>query len=337
MQVPQPDSGLMWDGDGARRGQDAEVLLWPPRSGVRERTAQRLAAEQRARQDEEYRRLLYVAMTRAEDRLYIAGYGTRRAAPETAWWNVVSRGLEPVAQPFAFESHPGGPDDYPDLAWQGDGLRLETPQTSGPDRKQGGDITAAHIPDLPDWADTPAPEEPEPPRPLAPSRPALPEPATRSPLGDDGGLAFQRGLLVHRLAADPARSRYSRPRGCRSGISGASRTCAGCRADRRADCRNDGRSGRSGLCGLFGPGSRAEVPVAGVVGGTAVSGRIDRLVIGPDGVKILDFKTNRPPRHSRKTYPLSICVKWRPIVHCCGKSIRINGLTVFWYGRTGRD
>ena len=43
---------------------------------------------------------------------------------------------------------------------------------------------------------------------------------------------------------------------------------------------------------LFGPGSRAEVPVAGVVGGTAVSGRIDRLVIGPDGVKILDFKTN---------------------------------------------
>ncbi|NBP73338.1 MAG: double-strand break repair helicase AddA, partial [Alphaproteobacteria bacterium] len=47
--------------------------------------------------------------------------------------------------------------------------------------------------------------------------------------------------------------------------------------------------------GLFGPGSRAEVPIAGVVGNTAISGRIDRLVVGGDVVKTLDFKTNRPP------------------------------------------
>ena len=46
---------------------------------------------------------------------------------------------------------------------------------------------------------------------------------------------------------------------------------------------------------LFGPGSRAEAPVAGVIGDTAISGRIDRLVVGPDRVKVLDFKTNRPP------------------------------------------
>ena len=46
---------------------------------------------------------------------------------------------------------------------------------------------------------------------------------------------------------------------------------------------------------LFGPDSRAEAPVAGVIGTTAISGRIDRLVIGPDRVRVLDFKTNRPP------------------------------------------
>jgi ATP-dependent helicase/nuclease subunit A len=46
---------------------------------------------------------------------------------------------------------------------------------------------------------------------------------------------------------------------------------------------------------LFGPDSRAEAPIAGVIGTTAISGRIDRLVIGPDSVKVLDFKTNRPP------------------------------------------
>ncbi|MBU2382888.1 MAG: PD-(D/E)XK nuclease family protein, partial [Alphaproteobacteria bacterium] len=45
---------------------------------------------------------------------------------------------------------------------------------------------------------------------------------------------------------------------------------------------------------VFGPGSRAEVAVAGKVGGLTVSGRIDRLAITPDRVLVIDFKTNRP-------------------------------------------
>jgi ATP-dependent helicase/nuclease subunit A len=45
---------------------------------------------------------------------------------------------------------------------------------------------------------------------------------------------------------------------------------------------------------VFGPGSRAEVAVAGKVGGLTVSGRIDRLAITPDRVLVVDFKTNRP-------------------------------------------
>ena len=296
MQVPQPDSGLMWDSADRRGGQDADILLWPPRSRVRERTTQRLAGEQRARQDEEYRRLLYVAMTRAEDRLYIGGYGTRRAAPDTAaWWNVVARGFEPVAEPFAFESHPGGPDDEPELVWQGDGLRLQTPQTSAPDRKQSGDVAAADIPGLPDWVDRMAPDEPEPPRPLAPSRPAMPEPATRSPLGRDGGIAFQRGLLVHRLLQTlPELDADSREEAARAFLVRPVHALAPERIDALV-AETLAVLDDPACAGLFGPGSRAEVPVAGVVGGTAISGRIDRLVTGPDGVKILDFKTNRPP------------------------------------------
>ena len=46
---------------------------------------------------------------------------------------------------------------------------------------------------------------------------------------------------------------------------------------------------------VFGPGSRAEVPVAGVIAGKVVSGQIDRLVVRPDSVLIVDYKTNRPP------------------------------------------
>lgn len=47
---------------------------------------------------------------------------------------------------------------------------------------------------------------------------------------------------------------------------------------------------------VFGPGSRAEAALAGRVPGlpAAIDGRIDRLVITPDRVLIVDFKTRRP-------------------------------------------
>jgi ATP-dependent helicase/nuclease subunit A len=45
---------------------------------------------------------------------------------------------------------------------------------------------------------------------------------------------------------------------------------------------------------LFGPGSRAEVPLSGIVGGHIVSAQVDRLVVGADEVQLVDFKTHRP-------------------------------------------
>jgi ATP-dependent helicase/nuclease subunit A len=46
---------------------------------------------------------------------------------------------------------------------------------------------------------------------------------------------------------------------------------------------------------VFGPGSRAEVALTGQIGGVAVSGRMDRLVVTPERVMVIDYKTNRPP------------------------------------------
>ncbi len=49
---------------------------------------------------------------------------------------------------------------------------------------------------------------------------------------------------------------------------------------------------------VFGPGSRPEVAAAGTATalppGLRISGRIDRLVVLPDRVLVVDFKTNRP-------------------------------------------
>jgi ATP-dependent helicase/nuclease subunit A len=46
---------------------------------------------------------------------------------------------------------------------------------------------------------------------------------------------------------------------------------------------------------LFGPGSRAEAPIVGELGdGRVISGQIDRLLVTPSEVLIVDYKTNRP-------------------------------------------
>ena len=42
---------------------------------------------------EEYRRLLYVALTRAEDRLYVGGWQTgEKRVPEDSWYSLVATG-----------------------------------------------------------------------------------------------------------------------------------------------------------------------------------------------------------------------------------------------------
>jgi len=55
---------------------------------------------------------------------------------------------------------------------------------------------------------------------------------------------------------------------------------------------------------LFGPDSVAEVPVVGLVGGRALSGQIDRLVVEGQFVLIVDYKTMRPVPAGLEAVPL---------------------------------
>jgi ATP-dependent helicase/nuclease subunit A len=150
---------------------------------------------------------------------------------------------------------------------------------------------------LPDFATRPAPAEPAPPRPLIATRPSQPEPPPRSPLGGDAldRQRFQRGLLIHRLM-------QSLP-----GIPAPEAEAAARRFLARSahllTPETQDEILRETLAvlfhpeftPLFGPGSRAEVPVTGLIDGKALSARIDRLVVTRDEVLILDYKTNRPP------------------------------------------
>jgi ATP-dependent helicase/nuclease subunit A len=219
-------------------------------------------------------------MTRAADRLYICGTAMDRKVPDDCWYNLVRRGLEAIAEAVEIEVPARGSS-----GWRGEGLRLATPQTK--DQRSEGEsrITARHL--LPGWARRPPAAEP------TPSRPSDADPPTLSPLAR-GGEAFRRGLLVHRLLEIlPAVAPEARLEAARRFLARPIHEVPPAEQDEiAAEVLAVLQSPDFGE--LFGPLSRAEVPVVGTVGGIVVSGRIDRLVVADGRVGIVDFKTNRP-------------------------------------------
>ena len=281
LQVPVRPPRLLW----LEPGED-ELLVWPPRADDQDALCRATRDAANRLRDQEYRRLLYVAMTRAEDRLYVCGWETRKAAPGHCWYNLVRDAL-------AAEGGPG----------KSGVLRLTNRQTAALEPSRPGGVATADPP-LPAWLDRPPPVEPSPPRPLTPSRPDGPEEETRSPLGADEGARFRRGRLIHRLLQllpdlDPGRrnaaaARFLGRRGW--ALSYAEQAeIAGEVAAVLADPE---------FAPIFGPGSRAEVPVVGQIGERVIAGQVDRLLVTETDVLIVDYKTNRPPPRHPAAVPM---------------------------------
>jgi ATP-dependent helicase/nuclease subunit A len=283
--LPPAERGIDWGADPLT-GQP--VPLWAPRKEMHCRAIADLRAAAAARQMEEHNRLLYVALTRAQDRLLICGAAGRQALPDASWYSLIAQGfdlLEPEAAPFA--------------PWEGTVLRHAMTGAVA-SRGPAAPAVALTAP-LPDWIAAPPPAEPDRPMPLAPSRPddvALGTvPPAASPLSerDATGRRFLRGKLIHSLlqhlpslpAAEwraAALAWLDRPG------HGLARGAASVIAEETLAILS-----HPALGPLFGPGSRAEVPLTGVVGGLVVGGLVDRLAVLDDRVLVADFKTNREP------------------------------------------
>ncbi|MDJ0950783.1 MAG: double-strand break repair helicase AddA [Alphaproteobacteria bacterium] len=278
-------AALLWpEGD--------DIPVWPPRREHEEEIASK-AREAAARlRDQEHRRLLYVALTRAEDRLYVCGWQGRQAAPEDCWYNLVAGAMSEMGTqvPDILAADP--------LGWGGPGWRYAVAQTV-PAAAAKPAATAPPTAPPPDWLRSPAPPEPAPPRPLAPSRPTEAEPSVRSPLlGPEGvpddGARFRRGLLIHRLLQSlPEAAPEARPPLARRYLDLAARDYA---PEAREEIASEVLAvlEEPDFAPYFGPGSRAEVPLSGVIGEQVISGQVDRLVLTDRTVAILDYKSNRP-------------------------------------------
>jgi ATP-dependent helicase/nuclease subunit A len=307
LQKPRRRAALLW--------LDGQLPLWPVKGGLSAagRAAQALQDEAR---DAEYRRLLYVAMTRAEDRLYVCGWNNRQKAPDDCWYALIREGLSGLAEEV----------EEPILAALGHApglLRLAAPQSAAiPPAAE--EAPPAAPPPLPDWARHRAPPEPVPPRPLAPSRPEPEPPPRAAPVGREESPARRRGSLIHRLLQTlPDLPPEHRPRAAARFVG---RPAWGLSYAEQAEIAAEVARVMQdpAFAALFGPASRAEVPLIGQLGGRVVSGRVDRLWVGPDELLVVDFKTDRRPPEQPPPAYLRQMAAYRAVLACLypGRTVR---------------
>jgi ATP-dependent helicase/nuclease subunit A len=263
-------------------------FLWAPRKLDDCPASAAARAERERAGDHESLRLLYVALTRARDRVIVGGIRTQPHFFRGSWGQHIEAGF-----------------DHPDIALE---VRLVPLAGGGFARRYGTDpqvMGEAELdlfgatPRLPDWARRLAPSEPAAARFAAPSR--LAEEARSpapSPLARTLGLGrYRRGEIIHRLLQ------------LLPDIAPADRLAAATRLlTRELDLTDEQRAEMAAaalavlddarFAAVFGPGSRAEIALSGTApglpGGLAISGRVDRLVVEPSRVLVADFKTNRP-------------------------------------------
>ena len=268
--------------------EETGVPLWSPRQEFSAPVYTERQQQARERQEEEYRRLLYVALTRAEDRLYICGYhGVKNPKPD-CWYNLVAD---------AFPSHAAKEKNTEETI-----CRLEHPQSTAPEKEKSSkeESKVMRVP-LPAWAFQTPDIDLFPPRPLTPSKPDDPEPAMKSPLTKEDNRRFSRGIIVHQIleflpqlpenTQEKALIQYlARPH-----LDLVPEQQKSFATEILAVLRHPDFSA------LFGAGSRAEVQITGFAKNgkqgapQILSGQIDRILVTDKEVLIIDYKTNRPP------------------------------------------
>jgi ATP-dependent helicase/nuclease subunit A len=274
------------------RGNGGEVTVW---AGRKADDPSPVAAARQAMLDDtedEYRRLLYVAMTRAADRLIVAGIkpGNSKNIRQFCWYDLADKGLAASGL-------------HEEIIETDDGKikRYTRPEDGAEAGIAVADATSIQ-PTLPSWLRTSLPAHTATSDLLRPSD-ASDDKARRVKSSEAVGQrtrALRRGTLVHRLLQslpDVAADRQ------REAALNFLRRNAGDWADNQREALATkvlGLIGDVRFAAVFGDGSRAEVPIVGRLtrpdgGPVLVSGQIDRLVVTENEVLIVDFKTNQTP------------------------------------------
>lgn len=281
------------------RGKDGNFLWVPNKAWTTDQTAI-LIEGLKKQADDEYRRLLYVAMTRAEERLILCGYRGKNEE-KRSWINLALEALAPHCENIT----PPAPITK---AWRYSSQSADfdiSPKT-----------TNSSLPPpvtIPSFLLEKADPEVLLPRPLTPTRAGLeidetltiPSIGSQSPVltktHEIRSFYTERGVLIHQLLHYlPNHAEQKRDAIARTYIEHAVPHWESTQKKEvlRTTSRllNDPR-----LHHLFSQKAQAEVSLMGIINfqnkPRTVSGQIDRLFIGKTHVIIADFKTGRPPEN----------------------------------------
>lgn len=217
---------------------------------------------------EEYRRQLYVALTRARDELYVCGYTSDGEPKSGSWYALIEQGLEKYR----------GADGL---------IRNQGVQVTAPDPAAQTGLAAAAPAVIPAWLTEKPPRELEGHDWINPSRLVRKGPAAPS-------AAMEQGRALHRLFQllpdlPPERRRSAALEILdRRGIAGAAALSL---AEKVAAIIEDPAYAR-----YFEGAGLAEIPLMAELGTQGLlAGQIDRLVVGEDEVLVLDYKSDRTP------------------------------------------
>ena len=254
-----------------------KIPIWIPYADLRTQLCKNILEKIAKDETDEYNRLLYVALTRAQDRLYICGFETGREPPQNNWYDMIT-------------------DALPQFNLT-EGAILKSDQTEPVEKEKNKTNKDVNVFEMPEWFKVNAPTEPTPSRPLSPSKLTQPEPTADSPITPEQEKAMIRGTFIHKLLQFlpdiPPVARHAfieklTPKDIQPPFE-------------LLELLN-----KNELKDLFGENSLAEVPIVGTTSdGKAISGQIDRLVVKGNEVFIIDYKTNRYPPKTPKDIPLA--------------------------------
>lgn len=327
--VPPRSSGantkkLYWQNSKTTNGADTKVPLWSPRTAFKTSKIKLLEGMHLNAEQEEHRRLLYVALTRAADRLYITGaLKDPDKCHADSWYKMVERGLRNDADGFdavtienSFSHLDLNDTEKCDLyqsCWSSlESSVLKTAQDHDVDNDRVTPMRKKQTLARPSWFNEISPAPVAHIKPLRPSMlhdddDGLAEPAALSPLlkradGQDKQKRFKRGIVLHKLLQIlPDIDRTKRPLVAKAYL------------NKQLKDMNEKTSDfwvkemmsvldHPEFSEIFSPKARAEVSVTGLLNNNddaaktnrLLVGQIDRLLVRENDVLIVDFKTNRP-------------------------------------------
>ena len=272
-----------------------KTIVWSP-SKLTDNTQMSALRENWLKSEfDEYRRLLYVGMTRARDRLYIGGYASKKKSSEKSWFKMIETAL-------------GGSKHLQNVeAEDGTGSVVQWRSVAQKQRATcAPQAVKEHSFRLPDWLTTPLPDEPEELPPIRP--PSASKAAERLQKTEDNksqttgprNTSPRKGILIHMLLqhlpnVEPAKQGVLADKLLELKAKDIAQK-------ERASMRNIAINllAKPDIQPLFGSNSRAEVEISGQIEGNVhkpISARIDRMVVSDAEVLIVDFKTGQPPQN----------------------------------------